>query len=66
MNTKTYHGPPGGLPTGSTYGMGRQDVARLGEPDPRLQRSTSELGATKVLISRVMRLQAPEGLYIRR
>jgi hypothetical protein len=35
MDTKTHHGPSSGFPIGSTYRMGRQDVARLGETDPK-------------------------------
>jgi hypothetical protein len=35
MDTKTYHGPPDGLPVESSYGMGQQNVASLGQPDPR-------------------------------
>jgi hypothetical protein len=65
MDTKMYHGPPDEPPTGSFYGMGRQEVAGLGKPDPRRQRPTSELGATEALISQVMQLQAPGELCIR-
>jgi hypothetical protein len=35
MDAKTYHGPPDMPPTGSFYGTSQQDVAGLGEPDPR-------------------------------
>jgi hypothetical protein len=62
MDTKMYHGPS----TGSSYGMGRQDVAGLDEPYPRWQRLTSELGTTEALIFRVVQLQAPGELHIRR
>jgi hypothetical protein len=54
MNTKTYHESSDGSPAGSSYGIGQHDIAVLDEPDPRQQRSTSELGATKALISRVV------------
>jgi hypothetical protein len=42
-----YHGPPDGPPTRSSYRMGWQNVAGLGEPDPRRQGPTSELDATE-------------------
>jgi hypothetical protein len=66
MDTKTYHGPPDGPPTRSSYVMGQHNVAGLGEPDPRRQRPTSELGATEALISRVVQMQAPGELCIQR
>jgi hypothetical protein len=66
MNTKTYHMPLDGLPAESSYGMGRQDVASLDEPDPTWWRLTSELGVTVAWMYRAMQLQTPKGLYIRR
>jgi hypothetical protein len=56
MNTKTYHGPPDWPPIGSSYKMGQQVIAGLGEPDLGRQIPTSDLGATEALISRVVQL----------
>jgi hypothetical protein len=66
MNTKMYHEPPDGPLAGSSYGMEQQDIAGLGKSDQRQQRSTSKLGATQALISRVVQSQAPAELRIRR
>jgi hypothetical protein len=52
MNIKTYHGSP----IRSSNGMGQRVITELGELDPERQRPTSDLGATKALISRVVQL----------
>jgi hypothetical protein len=56
MNTKTYRGLLDGPPIGSSYGMGQQVIAELGEPNPgtkidirfRRYRSTNILGGAVV------------------
>jgi hypothetical protein len=58
-NTKTYHGPPNGLPNGLSCRMGQQVIIRSCELDTRRRRPASELYATEALISRVMQLRTP-------
>jgi hypothetical protein len=65
-DTIIYHGLLDGLLTKSSYGMGRQDVAILGEPDPRWRRPTSKLSVAEARMCQVMQLRTPEGLCPRR
>jgi hypothetical protein len=62
MNTKTCHGPPNRPSTGSSYGMGQRDVARLGEPDLSRRRPTPVLSAMGAWIHRVGQLGTPDRL----